>query len=142
MPNVQKITDIKQIDTRTKEGRLLMSALGILTVSPELMINGKIVGTETTPGEMLGHLERTAEKMFDDYSVEPLTQWSKHASECLRNAKDDEPIFVLRGQDVSAPNIVLEWISQNVNTCPQEKLDDAWALVREMRAYQNRKIAD
>lgn len=34
---------------------------------------------------------------------------TKHTSECLANARDDEPIFVLRSQDQLAPAIVRRW---------------------------------
>lgn len=67
---------------------------------------------------------------------------SKHNSKCLANAADDEPVFVLRGQDVSSPNVVMEWISLNINTAPPEKLREAFECVLEMQRYHNRKIAD
>ena len=32
---------------------------------------------------------------------------------CLAKVAPDEPIFVLRAQDTSAPSVVLEWVKQN-----------------------------
>lgn len=37
---------------------------------------------------------------------------TKHTSECLQRARDDEPIFVLRGQDKTASRVVREWARQ------------------------------
>lgn len=49
---------IQDIDTDTKEGRLLISALALLTSQPMLRIeNRTVIGTQTSTGEMLKHLE-------------------------------------------------------------------------------------
>ena len=68
--------------------------------------------------------------------------FTKANNECWNHAKDDEPVFVLRGQDVSSPNVVMEWISLNINTAPEEKLREAFECVMAMRKYQDKKIAD
>jgi hypothetical protein len=68
--------------------------------------------------------------------------FTKQNNNCWKNAKEDEPVFVLRGQDVSSPNVVMEWINLNINTAPVEKLQEAFDCVLAMRKYQNKKIAD
>jgi hypothetical protein len=56
----------------------------------------------------------------------------------------DEPIFVLRAQDVSAPKAVLAWIeAQMFNTnISDEKLKEAFDCALAMRGYHARKAAD
>ncbi len=62
---------------------------------------------------------------------------------CLGKAADNEPLFILRAQDVIAPQIVEEWIrvaqGYGTNTA---KLDEARQLVMKMRAWPTRKIPD
>jgi hypothetical protein len=55
---------------------------------------------------------------------------------------DDEPVFVLRGQDISAPSVVLEWITRNFDTCPEHKLREAFEQALLMRGYPLKKTAD
>lgn len=70
-------------------------------------------------------------------------QWaSKHESICLANAKDDEPVFVLRGQDETSPKVILHWIAKNFETCPDDKLRDAFECALIMKNYPNRKKPD
>ena len=66
---------------------------------------------------------------------------------CLNKAHDDEPIFVLRANDELAPAIVGTWaadyevskrraqggqLTEKQNT----KVDEAWKLAEEMRAWR------
>lgn len=67
---------------------------------------------------------------------------TKHNSPCLRKAKDNEPIFVLRSQDFTSPQIVLEWIKVNFDTCPSEKLLAAFNTALDMKNWPERKAAD
>lgn len=64
------------------------------------------------------------------------------AQGCLAKAKDNEMLFVLRAQDASAPIVVLEWIKLNFNTCPTNKLREAFECCLEMRDNSTQKIAD
>lgn len=49
---------LQDINTETLEGKLLMSALGILTSQSYLKIeNRSVIGTRTTPEEMLKYVE-------------------------------------------------------------------------------------
>lgn len=132
---------IKDIPVNTTAGQLLMAALAILTSSPNVKIDGTTInGGGTEPDEMLNMVKDVADKMYPD-NFKPHTLG---ANACAHNAKPDEPVFVLRGQDVSAPHIVIEWVNQNLNTCPREKLLDAWDVAMAMKQYQrvNSKIAD
>lgn len=60
---------------------------------------------------------------------------TKHTSQCLRKAKDDEPIFVLRSKDATAPKIVRAWASVNQEFQPEEKVKGARDLAEEMEAW-------
>lgn len=66
----------------------------------------------------------------------------KHNDKCLRKAGDNEMLFVLRSQDVSAPKIVIEWIRVNFESAKDEKLREAFECALEMRRFGRRKIAD
>lgn len=57
-------------------------------------------------------------------------------------ANADEPLFVLRAQDRSAPHVVLEWIRCNIDTAPEKKLRAAFEQALRMRNYPSRKLAD
>jgi hypothetical protein len=66
----------------------------------------------------------------------------KNSDPCLGNAANDEPIFVLRGQDESSPKVILHWIAKNFETCPDEKLREAFEHALVMKNYPSRKKAD
>jgi hypothetical protein len=53
-----------------------------------------------------------------------------------------EPIFVLRGQDMTAANVVAYWLAHQGNNLPREKYDEAQRLIEEMRAWPRKKPAD
>lgn len=67
---------------------------------------------------------------------------TKHDNPCLLKAQDDEPIWVLRGQDQSGPKHVLMWIADNINTISEEKARAAFENAMRMRSYHTRKVAD
>lgn len=64
------------------------------------------------------------------------------AKGCLGKAKNDEMLFILRAQDVSAPKVVLHWIAKNFENTPEDKLREAFECALEMRNYHARKKAD
>lgn len=66
----------------------------------------------------------------------------KHNDSCLQKAAEDEPIFVLRGQDASAAKVVIHWIAKNLDTCPDEKLREAFEHALIMKNYKTKKKAD
>lgn len=67
---------------------------------------------------------------------------TKHNDLCLDNAAIDEPIFVLRAQDASSPKVILHWIAKNFETCPDEKLRDAFEQALAMKQWPTRRAAD
>jgi hypothetical protein len=58
---------------------------------------------------------------------------TKHTDICLSKAQDEEPIFVLRAQDLFAPQLVRAWVelARPAGT-PKAKLDEALALAAHM----------
>jgi hypothetical protein len=64
------------------------------------------------------------------------------AKGCLAKAGDNEMLFILRGQDVSAPKVVLHWIAKNFENASNEKLREAFECALAMKAHPNRKNAD
>lgn len=65
---------------------------------------------------------------------------------CLGKAADDEPVFVLRAQDASAPSIVRSWITNAVlRGVNSDKLAAAHEVAFAMDEWQQRhgrKIPD
>ena len=62
---------------------------------------------------------------------------------CLNKAHDDEPIFVLRGQDKLAANHVRHWarLAKAAGT-PIEKVNEALLLALEMEEWHTHKTPD
>lgn len=65
---------------------------------------------------------------------------------CYDKAAPDEPIFVLRAQDMIAPEIVREWAYRaKVAGTPEEKVEEARRLADKMEDWQiahTRKVPD
>jgi len=70
---------------------------------------------------------------------------TKHHDVWLDNCAEDEPIFVLRAQDITAPDVIEYWLSlaltRGAGIAP-EKIAQAKECIREMRAWPNRKLPD
>jgi len=63
--------------------------------------------------------------------------------ECYEKAKKrGQWTFTLIAQDKSSPSIICEWIKQNIETAPEEKLRDALNDALIMRKWIMRKTAD
>jgi hypothetical protein len=60
----------------------------------------------------------------------------------LAKVGDDEPIFVLRAQDMTAPVIIMDWIKANLPYATEEKLREAFEEALRMRRWRTRKRAD
>lgn len=64
---------------------------------------------------------------------------------CLGRARSDEPVFVLRAQDVNAPAVVKNWISIAEDYgAPRRKIDGAravWAAMRDWQDINGCKVA-
>lgn len=55
----------------------------------------------------------------------------------------DEPIFILRGQDAIAADMVEKWtIHARALGCNNDKVQEAFAIAEEMRRWHTRKIPD
>ena len=66
---------------------------------------------------------------------------TKHDDRTLARAGDDEPIFVLRAQDQSAPTAILMWLAANPQL-PDYKVTEALNTIKAMRAWPTKKAAD
>jgi hypothetical protein len=63
--------------------------------------------------------------------------------ECFEKARRrGDFTFTLVGQDQSSPAVIIEWIKQNIETAPAEKLRCALEDALLMRENPQRKTAD
>jgi|HubBroStandDraft_4_1064222.scaffolds.fasta_scaffold1699149_1 hypothetical protein len=63
--------------------------------------------------------------------------------DCFAKAKSrGQFTFTVVAQDLTTPATICEWIKQNIETAPKEKLEHALAVAIECREYPNRKHAD
>ena len=63
------------------------------------------------------------------------------SNSCLNKAAPDEPVFVLRGQDLTAPYTIRDWIDRNPQL-PAEKQAEAEACIEQMMQWRLRKMPD
>lgn len=63
---------------------------------------------------------------------------------CLGKAADDEPVFTLRAQDISAPALVRAWANKAAGHLgyTHPKVIEAIKLAEAMEAWPNRKHPD
>lgn len=67
----------------------------------------------------------------------------KDTDSCLAKVTHDEPIFVLRAQDMLAPELVLEWaLRAACHGCSPEKVAEAEACANAMQQWPTRKYPD
>jgi hypothetical protein len=66
----------------------------------------------------------------------------KQHNETLEKVRPDEPIFVLRAQDITAPDIIFYWVQKNVDTVSEAKLKEAVHTALAMRRYDKRRDPD
>jgi len=60
----------------------------------------------------------------------------KGTDSCLAKVKHDEPIFVLRAQDLTAPGIVRAWANMARKVgCPETKIKEAFQLADRMEEW-------
>lgn len=61
----------------------------------------------------------------------------------LGKAAHDEPVFILRAQDMLASGLVDQWATlARQSGVPMDKVNEARLLAKQMRAWPNRKIPD
>jgi len=73
--------------------------------------------------------------------MDKITEKNKSNS-TFNKARNDEMLFVLRAQDISAPLAVIKWIEINFLNCNDEKLREAFECALEMKKHSNRKQPD
>jgi hypothetical protein len=65
---------------------------------------------------------------------------------CWNKADMDEPLFVLRAQDILAPWVIGEWASMMLSLSsavdPPPKAFSAYTVATEMRKWPRRKLPD
>lgn len=62
---------------------------------------------------------------------------TKHDEPCLQKAADDEPIWVLRGQDATAPFVIRAWARHaEANGVNGAKVETALNDAADMEAWQ------
>lgn len=60
----------------------------------------------------------------------------KRTDKCLAKVADDEPIFVLRAQDLLAPDKVRKWACEaRAKGCPADKVQEAYECATQMDAW-------
>lgn len=69
---------------------------------------------------------------------EPATKWGNR---CFLRAADNEPIFVLRAQDMTAPAVIRDWINRNPQLFLASR-QDAERIAMQMLEWPKRKMAD
>lgn len=74
--------------------------------------------------------------------ISKLKAMYKNNDSCLSKAADNEMLFVLRTQDVTAPKIVLTWMAENFNNTSEDKLREAFEAALEMKRWHNRRLPD
>lgn len=68
----------------------------------------------------------------------------RYMNTMLPRVSSDEELFILRGQDITSPVVVIEWIKQNIlhPECSDEKLREAFGCALKMRRHPTRRSAD
>jgi len=112
--------------------------------------------TKRTPAFQL-RLKRLSEKLLSNtldsaerMELDGVLRFKTTDSPCIVKASDDEPIFVLRGQDELAAGVVANWASRYAEhhqtgdvTLPADKeltYDDALECAREMALFPGRRV--
>lgn len=61
----------------------------------------------------------------------------------LGKAADDEPVFILRAQDELSADLVELWaIRAKMLGCHNDKVNEAYALAEDMRAWPGQRVPD
>ena len=62
---------------------------------------------------------------------------------CFNKAAPDEPLFILRAQDRTAPGLVIQWANRARKLGASEaKVGEALLIAKAMEAWPNRKDPD
>lgn len=63
----------------------------------------------------------------------------KEGNKTWEKIRPDEPIFILRAQDNTAPGVVMNWIEKNLDTVNEAKIKEALHTVLAMLRYDSRR---
>ena len=58
---------------------------------------------------------------------------------CLNKAHHDEPLFVLRANDPTAPMTIRHWVTMNHNHQPPGKLEQAMIVAEDMETWYSKQ---
>jgi hypothetical protein len=62
---------------------------------------------------------------------------------CFAKAQErGDQTFTVVGRDMSSPRVICEWIKENIETCPEDKLHEALNRAIVMRSLASRRRAD
>ena len=62
---------------------------------------------------------------------------------CWNKAKDDDILFILKGTDITAAGLVMQWANRAAkNGAPAKKVDEARRIAEAMEAWPTRKMPD
>lgn len=67
---------------------------------------------------------------------------TKRNDETLRKADINEPVFVLRAMDESAPLAIMDWIRENLFSASENKLRSAFEQALAMKKFEDKRRAD
>lgn len=69
------------------------------------------------------------------------TQELENPNSCLNRARDDEPVFVLLGRDVTAPDTIRRWANERIhagkNLPGDQQIKEALALAESMEQFRD-----
>jgi hypothetical protein len=88
---------------------------------------------ESTPGHAALVGTGRAATLFESRSH---AMGYKKDDRCLAKVDDDEPIFVLRAQDVSSTRAIRYWLEINRATLPEERIAETEACMRDFDDWQ------
>ena len=66
-----------------------------------------------------------------------------HPQSCLNKAAEDEPLFVLRAKDLSAPETIRFWVESRkrlrLNAYYDDQLNEALSIAGQMETWQRKQ---
>jgi len=123
--NTRKMDNVKE-NNQSKEFSLLARALSQLCmVDPT--DNPVIIG-------LIEDIRQQLKEMAKDHGY-----GTKYNSRCIKKAEPNEPIFVLRANDPTAPALVKAWATLNRHIQPMSKLISAGNLSHSMDLFLTKK---
>lgn len=93
--------------------------------------------------EAIGRGLQRAGHYHDAHLVQKIADEVAKLDLCLGKVKPDEPIFVLRGQDMLAEGLVRDWTAMAYSHgLGDQKREHALKIADEMHEWPNRKYPD